>query len=246
MIGHLYRYPHPFDPTRFIYVGQGAKRDKNHRSGKQGFGLRFKKLFLGVDLPRPIREIVEIENQLELNELETIWMFRFHTWHGYEGGMNLTLPGSDDYKNMAVLANRVISATPGLRSALAKKIAQVLGPDGCSARAKMREKNMGIEKRRLMSKDRDERMGLIGRSIRSLKSAAAQTPEQRSNKTRRGRETMGPDACSATGYKSALTLGHDGCVARAKKALETMGKEGLSARAKKSAETVFLKTVAWG
>lgn len=28
MIGHLYRYPHPLIEGRWIYVGQGPKRDK--------------------------------------------------------------------------------------------------------------------------------------------------------------------------------------------------------------------------
>jgi hypothetical protein len=104
MIGHLYRYPHPHDPTRFIYVGQGAKRDQQHRLGKAGFGKRFKKLFPGVELTQPIRETVEVENYLELNELETIWMFQYHTWRGYPDGMNLTFPGSDDYKVIGRIA----------------------------------------------------------------------------------------------------------------------------------------------
>jgi hypothetical protein len=107
MIGHLYRYPHPHDPTRFIYVGQGAKRDPQHRLGKEGFGCRFKKQFPGVELPQPIRESVEVENYIELNELETIWMFQYHTWRGYEGGMNLTFPGSDDYKIMGSLGGPI-------------------------------------------------------------------------------------------------------------------------------------------
>jgi hypothetical protein len=104
MIGHLYRYPHPFDSDKFIYVGQGSKRDQTHRKGKTSFGRRFKNLFLNVELPQPIREQVEVRDQLELNELETIWMFRYHTWRGYESGMNLTFPGGFDYKNMSALA----------------------------------------------------------------------------------------------------------------------------------------------
>lgn len=98
MIGTLYRYPHPQDPTRFIYVGQGPKRDGEHRSGRTSFGRRFKDVFPNDCLPEPIKEFVDILNQQELNELETIWMFRYHTWRGYLGGMNLTFPGSVDYK----------------------------------------------------------------------------------------------------------------------------------------------------
>ncbi len=104
MKGTLYRYPHPQDPTRFIYVGQGPKRDNEHRSGRSSFGRRFKVDFLGAELPQPIREQIEVSNQLELNEEETIWMFRFHTWRGYFGGMNLTLPGLQDYKQITALA----------------------------------------------------------------------------------------------------------------------------------------------
>jgi hypothetical protein len=101
MIGHLYRYPHPNDPARFLYVGQGRKRDRNHRSGKSSFGRRFKRDFPNVDLSQPIREEFEVGDHIELNELETIWMFRYHTWYGYDGGMNYSLPGSSDYGNFS-------------------------------------------------------------------------------------------------------------------------------------------------
>jgi hypothetical protein len=99
----LYRYPHPFKPGTFIYVGQESNpkypRDRKHRKGSGGFGARFKQVFPGIDLPQPIRESVEVKNHIDLNELETIWMFRFHTWRGYEDGMNITFPGSHDYKS---------------------------------------------------------------------------------------------------------------------------------------------------
>ena len=101
MIGYLYRYPHPLLSGVWIYSGQGKSRDKNHRSGRSSFGRRFRQRFPGVELPRPILEAVEVRSQLELNEEETIWMFRYHTWCGYEDGMNLTFPGSDDYKGMS-------------------------------------------------------------------------------------------------------------------------------------------------
>jgi hypothetical protein len=106
MIGHLYRYPHPFDSTRFIYVGQGAKRDSEHRSGRTSFGRKFKIKYPNVSLPQPIRKDVEIENRFELNELETIWMFQYHTWRGYEDGMNVTFPGSLDYRVAGTLGSR--------------------------------------------------------------------------------------------------------------------------------------------
>jgi hypothetical protein len=115
MIGTLYRYPHPYDSTRFIYVGQGAKRDKNHRSGKIEFGRRFKEKFPGVELPQPILEQIEVLDQAELNDLETIWMFRYHTWRGYPDGMNLTLPRLDDYKVWGQLGGLATKETTGGR-----------------------------------------------------------------------------------------------------------------------------------
>lgn len=107
MIGTLYRYPHPHDPTRFVYVGQGAKRDKDHRRGHKEFGKRFKKRFPDTELPQPIREEVEVKDHLELNELETIWMFRYHTWRGYDDGMNYIFPGSADYKLLGKLGGSI-------------------------------------------------------------------------------------------------------------------------------------------
>jgi hypothetical protein len=104
MEGMLYRYPHPHDSTRFIYVGQGFTRDTDHRSSKSSFGRRFRNRFPDVKLPQPIKERVTVINQSDLNEEETIWMFHYHTWRGYDGGMNLQLPGSSDYKRLGRLA----------------------------------------------------------------------------------------------------------------------------------------------
>ena len=103
---NLYRYPHPFIPGRWLYVGQGAKRDAMHRAGTTSFGRRFKRLFPGVPLPQPIRWRVAASNHLEANEAETIAMFQYHTWRGYGGGMNLTLPGSKNYQNLGTLGSR--------------------------------------------------------------------------------------------------------------------------------------------
>jgi hypothetical protein len=103
MKGTLYRYPHPTIDGKWLYVGQGPNRDSRHKSGASEFGRRFKVLFPGVELPQPVKEVVEVENQLELNGSEIIWMFRYHTWRGYDGGMNLTLPGSHDYRNMGLI-----------------------------------------------------------------------------------------------------------------------------------------------
>lgn len=109
MIGYLYRYCHPSNPSKILYVGQGKTRDYRHRNGKSSFGRRFKKRFPASELPQPIHWTVEVQNQLELNEEETIAMFRFHSYHWWEGGMNLSLPGSLDYKilgKMSAIINR--------------------------------------------------------------------------------------------------------------------------------------------
>ena len=59
---------------------------------RKGLAEDFKRDFPGIELPQPIRETVEVADRLELNELETVWMFRYHTWRGYEGGMNSHSP----------------------------------------------------------------------------------------------------------------------------------------------------------
>ena len=94
MTAKLYRYPHPIIPGKWLYVGQGAKRDAAHRAGKTSFGRRFKRLFPGTSLPKPIRWEEPAKSQAEVNEAEIVSMFRYHSWYGYPGGMNLTLPGS--------------------------------------------------------------------------------------------------------------------------------------------------------
>lgn len=104
MKGYIYRYTHPQDPTRFIYVGQGKRRHAAHRAGRSSFGRRFKVLFPGIQLLPPVVEEVEVNDRFRLNELETIAMFRFHSWRGYAGGMNLTIPGSADYLRLGRIA----------------------------------------------------------------------------------------------------------------------------------------------
>ena len=99
----IYVYPHPHEPGKYLYVGQEnkeGKRDKDHRAGRTSFSRRFKRDFPGVDLPRPIRRQVSAPDSLTLNEEETIDMFRYHTWRGYLGGMNLIFPGSIDYEHL--------------------------------------------------------------------------------------------------------------------------------------------------
>jgi len=101
----LYRYPHPTTSGQWLYTGQGAGRDSVHRAGRSSFGRRFKKQFPNIPLPEPIRWRVLVSNHLEANEAETVAMFQYHTWRGYEGGMNLTLPGSADYKALGCLGS---------------------------------------------------------------------------------------------------------------------------------------------
>lgn len=98
----IYRYPHPTLQNVWIYVGQDRTglRDRQHRQGKTSFGRRFQKSFPGIELSQREEREVFVENQVELNEEETIDIFRYHTWV-CQGGMNLVLPGSSDYENMA-------------------------------------------------------------------------------------------------------------------------------------------------
>lgn len=103
---YLYRYPHPYTIDRFIYVGQErtlGSRDRKHRFGTTSFGRKFKIKFPGMSLPEPVHEKIEVQDILSLNENETINMFKYHTWCGYEDGMNMTFPRSRDYKNIAIL-----------------------------------------------------------------------------------------------------------------------------------------------
>ena len=103
----LYRYPHPLLSGQWLYVGQGIKRDSRHRAGRSSFGLRFKRQFPGIPLPAPIRWEEPATDSIEANNAETVAMFRYHTWHGYPGGMNLTLPGSKDYEELARIGGSV-------------------------------------------------------------------------------------------------------------------------------------------
>jgi hypothetical protein len=105
MIVNLYRYPHPIIPNKYLYVGQGGNRDREHRAGKSSFGRRFKLLFPNINLPDPIKWQEEVGGQLDANIAEIIAMFVYHTWHGYTEGMNLTMPGLIDYINMGTLAS---------------------------------------------------------------------------------------------------------------------------------------------
>lgn len=114
MIGHLYCYPDPTSPNRYLYVGQGKNRDSCHRSGRTAFGRRFKQKYPAHILPSPVRWVVNVSNQNELNEEETIAMFVKRTWCGY-GGMNLSLPGSQDYCRAGTLAARLWDADHQVR-----------------------------------------------------------------------------------------------------------------------------------
>ena len=100
---HLYRYPHPFTQGRWLYVGQGAKRDSAHRSGQSSFGRRFKRL--SPNTPQPVRWQETASTRLDANLAETVTMPSMVPEH--PGGMNLTLPGSQDYKNAGYMGGVV-------------------------------------------------------------------------------------------------------------------------------------------
>ena len=66
MTGHLYRYLNPLDSTKTLYVGQGRRRDSQHRTRNSSFGKRFKRCFPNCELPQPIRWTVEVSGQSKL------------------------------------------------------------------------------------------------------------------------------------------------------------------------------------
>jgi hypothetical protein len=113
VLGTLYRYPHPLDATKFIYCGQGPKRDKAHHLGRTSYGRRFKKNFPDTELPQPIREEIEVVDGVHLNHLETAWMLLYQTLRSIHDGMNLTLPGSHDYEIMGNIGGPIGGSISG-------------------------------------------------------------------------------------------------------------------------------------
>jgi hypothetical protein len=166
---HLYRYPHPVVPDRFIYVGQGSKRDKEHRAARTPFGRRYKKTFPETDLTYPIRWEEPASNQLEANICEEAAISRFCTWRK-KGGMNWTSPRSDDYQNMGRLGGSVTrdrkvgiyGLTPEQRSEIGRKM-------GCICK----ETKMGIfsltQEQRI---DNARRAGIFSAQKRGYKDCA--------------------------------------------------------------------------
>ena len=216
--GVLYRYSHPHKAGKYLYVGQGSKRDHEHRIGRSSFGRRFYKQFPGVELPQPEYWAVAVSNQVELNEEETIAMFENRTWYAY-GGMNLSLPGSLDYFMMGKVGGR--SGTFESKSIGATKRAVTLGPDGLAASNKKRAQTLGKEglleigRKVVETKGRDamsasakkaaQTLGFEGLSARAQKVADNMTPEQLSAKSRKGVETLGPEGCRARSDKARAT-----------------------------------------
>ncbi len=114
----FYRYPHPMVPKKWVYTGQTvdpARRDITHRLGRDGFGRRFKRLFPGIKLPEmEVGWHEPVTDRLKAKLIETEGMFRFHTWRGYPGGMNLTLPGLVDYESLGKLGGSISGHITGL------------------------------------------------------------------------------------------------------------------------------------
>ena len=105
----LYRYPHPVIPDKWLYVGQTKNptlRDKRHRKADRGFGLRFRKQFGDIPIPAPVIFGEPLLNKSDADCAEVVAMFQYHTWYGYPGGMNLILPSSQDYTDVAHLGGR--------------------------------------------------------------------------------------------------------------------------------------------
>jgi hypothetical protein len=111
MLTTFYRYPHPFIPEKWLYVGQTKYpelRDKQHRREKTAFGRKFRKLFPDTVLPFPSQWVVlDIANQEDANRIETVAIFHYHTWWG-EGGMNKALPGHQDYQKAGCIGGYLV------------------------------------------------------------------------------------------------------------------------------------------
>lgn len=93
MIYWFYRYPHPTQPLRWLYVGQGPKRHLAHSRGKSAFGFLYQQHFPDLDLSAPEYWFKECPTQHDADEEEAISMFQFRTWGEFDGGMNQQLPG---------------------------------------------------------------------------------------------------------------------------------------------------------
>jgi hypothetical protein len=144
VIGTLYRYPHPHDANKFIYCGQGANRDKDHRCGKSSFGRRFKRDFPKVELPQPIREQVEVVDQEHLNSMETAWMVLYNTLRSF-GGMNLLLPGSADYEVLGKVGGSITAELRvGIHGLIKEQRAKNSGKGGRISGRANKENRTGI------------------------------------------------------------------------------------------------------
>jgi hypothetical protein len=165
MLGTLYRYPHPLIEGRWLYVGQGPNRDIKHRKGIGSFGRRFKKYFPECALPQPVQEHMEVQNYSELNELETIWMFQYHTWHGYDGGMNLRFPGDLNYKVLGILGGAATKeSTNGRKSNGGRRFYELYGSpntfEGSSKQGRRNAENGHLNK--IRSRESCSKGGRIG------------------------------------------------------------------------------------
>jgi hypothetical protein len=168
VLGHLYRYPHPLDATRFIYCGQGPKRDKAHRPARSAFGRRFKKKFPDVELPQPIRKEVEVIDGIHLNHLETAWMILYQTLRVLHGGENVLLPGSKDYESLG----RIVAAIPGHMAKAGRlggrahvKSGQLAGISAEGGRISGRKNAESGHLDRIRTKESSRKGGLIGGHI---------------------------------------------------------------------------------
>ena len=177
-VGVLYRYPHPHVAGKYLYVGQGSKRDGEHRIGRSSFGRRFYQQFPDTEMPQPEYWAVSVSSKLELNEEETIAMFENHTWCGYEGGMNLSLPCSADYESMSIVGHRAITFETYVE--IGKKRAATLGPEGLYKANKKRAQTLGFKALSAIIKKSKETMGPEGRKAAAAKINDGLGPEGRS------------------------------------------------------------------
>jgi hypothetical protein len=179
---YFYRYRHPLEQGKFVYVGQSknpAHRDVLHRSGEEGFGRRYKRKFGGMPLlPMDVGWHEPVIDELEAKVIEAEGMFRFHTWHSprWPSGMNEILPGKASYAEMGIVGARNQPREAKVRNGLRRgaqaiatgQLASIASLGGAAAMAKMSHeahvRGGRIGGKRMSKEDRLRVTSLAGRN----------------------------------------------------------------------------------
>lgn len=113
---YIYRYPHPVEIERWVYVGQTVdikSRDQKHRYGRTAFGRSFRTTFPEMTLPMPV--ICRVRGTAEeINKAEEQAIEQYQT-SAAAGGFNKTKPGSLDYRLISLLGNKAVKPESRVR-----------------------------------------------------------------------------------------------------------------------------------